>query len=212
MKQATIQLIFFVLFLQSILAQAQMISIDGAYMATRYQNLTPFNESKGGFQFGLAYTAPLKDSVLFVKTGMYYQQLDGRGQITYFNQINQAVLSYEKTQELYYLHVPILLQWNAINIRKLTVGFQGGLSYNYLLRAWHNPQRLGVDHNVSKAFNRNVLGFHGGAYITIPVNKLWAIQVQYLYGRNLSHVQKGEENSGFSTHALQLGLINHLFN
>ncbi len=186
---------------------AQSLSLDGGYIATQYKNMPPFTQSKGGFQFGVAYIKPIKDSLLHVKTGLYYQQLDGRGQITYFNQINQAVLSYEKTQELYYLSIPVLLQWDAIRIRKLIVGLQGGLTYNYLLRAWHNPQREGVEHNVTNQFHRNVLGYQAGVYVAAPISEMMSMQLHYVYGGNITEVQKDVSGSGFNTQTIQLGLV-----
>jgi hypothetical protein len=195
------------LFSAQMVVNAQSLSFDGGYIATQYKNMSPFTQSKGGFQFGVAYIKPIKESVLHVKTGLYYQQLDGRGQITYFNQINQAVLSYEKTQELYYLSIPVLLQWDVIRIKKLVIGLQGGLTYNYLLRAWHNPQREGVDHNVTNQFNRSVLGYQAGVYVAAPISEMMSMQLHYVYGGNITEVQKDGSGSGFNTQTIQLGLV-----
>lgn len=195
------------LFVIPLLTLGQSISIEAGYIATQYKNMQPFSQNNGGFQFGVTYCKPIKDPTLQVKTGLHYQQLDGKGEITYYNQINQPVLSFQKNQELYYLHIPALLQYNAINNNKFSAGLQAGLSYNFLLRAWQNPQPEGVNHNVTDQFIRNVLGLHAGAYFTIPLNNTYSLQTQYMFGSSITQVQKQNSGSGFSTHTLQLGLV-----
>ena len=190
---------------------AQTLSFEGGYLATKYRNMPPFEDSKGGFTLGVMYAKGLSLKNVYVKTGLHYQQLDGKGTINYTNQINQVVLSYEKTQELYYLQIPLLLDWTeAIRIKKLSIGVQGGFTYSYLLRAWQNPQREGVDHNVTSQFNRNVLGYQAGVYAAIPVSATAQLQLLYRYSGSLTAIQKDISGSAFATNTFSLGLAFNL--
>lgn len=204
-----IQSIFtFVLLLNALpIIHAQSLSFEGGYITTQYNNMSPFTQSKGGFQFGVAYIKPIKDSVLHLKTGLHYQQLDGIGTINHFNQVNQVVLSYEKSQELYYLHIPLLLQYQTPVYKSVNIGLLAGVTGNYLLRAWHNPQSIRLDHNVTENFQRFVLGYQAGTYTQIKFTPAAHFQLTYLFGSNLTLVQKDAGQSGFTTHAIVLGLV-----
>jgi hypothetical protein len=120
------------------------------------------------------------------------------------------VLSYEKTQELYYLQLPILLQLDIIKQQKIRIGIFAGLSANLLLRAWHNPQRWGVEHNVTPNFESMVLGYQTGACAAIPITTQINMLLLYTYGSNITSVQKQTTQSGFATNLISAGLAYRL--
>ncbi|MDP3930057.1 MAG: outer membrane beta-barrel protein [Bacteroidota bacterium] len=205
-RKSIISLLLLML-IQVVKVSAQQVSIEGAYINSQYNGMFPFAQSKGGFQFGVGYLHPIKDSVLFFKTGLHYLQLDGEGTVNYVNQINQVVLSYQKTQEIYYLQIPLLLQCEVPLYDKTRIGFQVGLRGNYLLRAWQNPQPIGIEHNVSSNFERFVIGYQAGVYTKFKLSPIMGLEFSYQYGSNLTTVQKEASETGFVAHVFTVGLL-----
>jgi hypothetical protein len=191
-------------------AIAQQLIIEGGHINTQYKSMLPFTEYKGGFQLGVGFAMPIKDSSWYLKTGLHYQQLNGEGTVNIFNQINEVVLSYQKTQEIYYLQIPLLLQWEVPSYKKIRFGLQAGLTGNYLLRAWHNPQPRNIEHNVSSGFQRLVVGYQAGAYVKFKLSPIMGLQFCYQYGANLTPVQKEESQTGFVVHVFTAGLVYNL--
>lgn len=185
----------------------QYLSFETGYIATHYLNMLPYTHQKGGFQLGIGYAKPIKDSSLFVKTGINYLQLNGKGTIDYFNQVNQVVLSYQKTQELYYLQVPLLLHYQIQSKQMFKLGVQAGLNLNGRLRAWHNPQPREISHNVTSSFQPFVLGYQLGANATYKLSSSVGLQFLYHFGSNISSVQKQNSQSGFFIHTFTLALV-----
>lgn len=210
MKTNKLMVVACLLFFVCTATFAQQVSIEGGHISTQYKGMLPFTEYKGGFQLGVGYVMPIKDSSWYLKTGLHYQQLNGEGTVNYFNQINEVVLSYQKTQEIYYLQIPLLLQWEAPSFNKIRFGLQAGLTGNYLLRAWHNPQSRNLEHNVSSDFQRLVFGYQAGAYTQYKLSPTSSLQLSYLFGSNLSSVQKQASAAGFNSHTIAVGLVYNL--
>lgn len=186
---------------------AQNLTYEVGHISTQYKGMLPFTQYKGGFQLGVGYAIPVRDSTLYFKTGLHYQHLDGMGTVNHFNQVNQVVLSYEKNQELYYLNIPVLLQYQTQLYKKISIGLLVGVTGNYLLRAWHNPQRINLDHNVTSGFQRFVLGYQTGAFTQVKLSPISRLQLSYQFGSNITSVQKQVGETGFNTHAILLGLV-----
>lgn len=202
-------IVFFIgsLFLSFANVFGQYLSVEAGYIATHYRKMLPYTHQKGGFQLGVGYAKSIKDSSLFVKTGINYLQLDGVGTIDYFNQVNQVVLSYQKSQELYYLQVPLLLHYQMQSKQRVRIGVQAGLNLNGRLRAWHNPQPRDITHNVTSSFQPFVLGYQVGANATYKLSSSVGLQFLYHFGSNISSVQKQNSQSGFVIHTFTLALV-----
>lgn len=199
-------MLFSLLFLLVSKVPAQKVSIEGGYISAQYRNMLPYNKPKGGFLLGIGYFKPIKDSIFFFKTGLNFLQLDAKGAVTFYNQVNEEVLSYQKAQEIYYLQIPMLLQWDIPVHNKVCLSFQGGLAGNFLLRSWQNPQPRGKNHNVTSSFERIVLSYLAGAKIIYKLSPTMGLQVSYFLGSNLTSVQKQVKQSGFNYHAITIGL------
>ncbi len=202
-----------ILFILSILLKvgsptsvAQEVGIEAGYIGARFKNMQPFVNTNDGFSVGLMYSQRLvkSHSLLNWKTGLAYQMLHGIGEVSYTNLIGQQILTYEKTQELYYLQIPAMLQLRDADGHFF---FQGGLYYGYLLKAWHNPQPEGINHDVTSQFNRNMLGYHVGAGISIPVHQVYRLQFLYDYSGNITQVHSSNQGSGFTYHTFQTGFV-----
>lgn len=184
----------------------QFVSIEGGYLFTQFKGMEPFTNNNGGFQVGTAYSKSVKDSALYLKFGLLYQQYNGIGTITYTNLINQPILSYEKNQELYYLQLPCMLQYYLLQRNKLRPFIQTGLTYQLLLRAWQNPQRMNEPHNVTSSFNSHNFGYVAGGGLAFYLKPNMVLHFSYQYMGTLNSVQKNNTASGIQASALQFGL------
>lgn len=188
---------------------AQVIGLHTGVTLCNYKNITPFNKVKLGTTAGLFYEKKLPVKNLFVQTAVNYNLLVGKGDVNYYNQINQLVLSYEKQQALHYVQIPVQAQWRFLTRDKYSLGLTSGLQYGLLLSARQNPQPKGIDHNITDELNRHLLGFMAGGVFTYALNTKYTLYLNYTYQTNLTSLQSNK-STGFNAQLFTIGLGYHL--
>jgi len=184
--------------------KAQTIGLQVGATISSFKNSAPINKPGLGLMAGVFYEKRIKQSNFYLQPALNYQMLVGYGEVTYYNQINEEVLSYQKQQTLHQVQVPINLRWIFKEKEKYALSFTGGLNYAYLLQARQNPQPEGISHNITSDLKRHVLGAQVGLMYSYQMENNRLFNIAYEYQHNLTPINNNQ--SGYATHTIKLGL------
>jgi hypothetical protein len=196
--------IIIVLLFCSITLHAQQLGITLGLTTSNFSQSAPFTKVGYGVTSTLFYEKELPLKNCSYSVGLGYTQIRGNGTVNYYNLVNDVVLSYNKMQVLHYAQIPVLFKYQFVNHAKHKLGFVAGLQYDFLLAAWHNPQRVNVNHDVTNQFVRNMLGYQTGLFYSKPLPNNKQLLLNLCYQGNLTSIQKNS-NAGFGAFTLGLG-------
>lgn len=184
---------------------AQQLGVSIGLTTSKFNQSSSFNKLGYGVTSTLFYEKELPLKNCSYSLGLGYAQIRGNGTVNYYNLVNEVVLSYDKMQALHYAQIPIMFKYGVVNKSTYKLSLVGGVQYNFLLAAWHNPQRININHNVTDQFVRNTLGYQTGLVYnkTLPNNKQLLFNLSYQ--ANLTQIEKNS-NAGFGCIALGVGL------
>lgn len=185
-------------------ANSQQLTVSLGLTSSMFNNSNSFTKMGLGVTSTLFYQKELPLKNCSYSVGLGYTQIRGNGTVNYYNLVNDVVLSYNKMQVLHYAQIPVLFKYQFVNHAKHKLGFVAGLQYDFLLAAWHNPQRVNVNHDVTNQFVRNMLGYQTGLFYSKPLPNNKQLLLNLYYQSNLTSIQKNS-NAGFGAFTVGLG-------
>ncbi len=184
---------------------AQHLGISVSYHVTSFQHDSTFNKDRSTLGAGFSFERKISLTNLYFAAELNYFQVSGQGTVNYYNQSGDIVSAYEKTQQLQYLSLPLLLRYQVRDNKKWNPFIEAGCTYSYLINAWHNPQRAGIDHDVSNLFNRHQISLQAGVGLKwTPKKVAWSFG--YRYQQAVLALSNSQANSSFQSHTFQVGM------
>jgi hypothetical protein len=155
-------------------------------------NNSLFNQSITGLEMGAQLQSKWSNT-FYTQIGLSYVRKGSAREVTYYNMVNEKLLSYTENVYLHYAQLPIVLNYKHTfsGASYLMVG--AGAYGAYLFSAWVNPQHYYLNHEQEPEYNRLDLG---GILSTTFGYKKWAVYAQYQTGvMNVSKNNGGLNNS-----------------
>lgn len=205
MKQLTILLIT-ALTIKTLHAQPISVGLHYAMGASNISSHSTFNQTQTGYATGLDFLYQIKPNLKIV-SGLGYTHLQSKGVVNYYNLNGDNILSYNKQLYLHYINIPLGLNINFAETKRISPYLLAGISYQYLIHANVNPQNYYLSHNVTQNYNRSNLNMFAGAGLHAKINNQYTLRLGVNYNQGLLNISKAENNKTTQLISAQIGLL-----